>query len=380
VRLLVVCDDPPLPGLPSSAGHTHILEQVLPAWRRRGVDVRVLTFGRAAAAAGLTVLPLEPSRVRALRAPRVVAERSGPGARRAVGAASAEVDVTLVHGHGCFGLVDAVRSPLVANEIDPMSLFWTDQVPGLAAAAALAGRVRAARLRRGEVRAARVAAAYLVVDTRDATDLGSALGREVVAVPLGVSPVATLAAVLPDGLLGRPVLSMTGSLDHAPNIASARELVTEVLPRVRRVVPGAAVVLAGRRPAAEVLALAGPDVVVLADVPSTAGVHAAASVAVFPGGWGRGSRNSVREALMTGTPVVASAASARGLVPGPGLQVAAGADALAAAVVALLADEGLLAAASRSAADLGAALPSWEQVADLYLALLSDVAALGPAG
>jgi polysaccharide biosynthesis protein PslH len=111
-------------------------------------------------------------------------------------------------------------------------------------------------------RGAAAAAAYLLVNQVDADQLTARLGREVLVVPNGVAEAPT-----PAPPRDAATICFVGVLDYPPNIDSARRLCTEVLPRVRRAVPSARVVLVGRAPGPEVVALAGPEVEIRADVP-----------------------------------------------------------------------------------------------------------------
>jgi glycosyltransferase involved in cell wall biosynthesis len=132
-------------------------------------------------------------------------------------------------------------------------------------------------------------------------------------------------------------------------------------------------VLVGRGPTAEIRALTGPDVRIAEDVPDVLEEFGAASLAVFPGGYGRGTRNSVLEALRAGCPVVASPASARGIARNPGMLVVDD-ESLPAAVERLLGRPDLLRDMRSSAWDFGQRLPDWDAVAASYHRLLTEVA------
>jgi glycosyltransferase involved in cell wall biosynthesis len=117
------------------------------------------------------------------------------------------------------------------------------------------------------------------------------------------------------------VVCFVGSLNYGPNIDAAKVLVGAIAPLVWQQVPEARFVLAGRRPGPEILALAGPRVEVLPNVPSVLDVFESADVAAFPDEQGVGIRNSVREALAAGLPVVATPVAAREQDPHPLLTV-----------------------------------------------------------
>ena len=212
----------------------------------------------------------------------------------------------------------------------------------------------------------------------DAAELGTILGRPIRAVPNGVAP-SRRARVR---RWTRSRICFVGALDYAPNIESATMLVRDVLPIVRRQVPEATVVLAGRAARPEVRALAGAHVQVLSDVPDVMATYASSAVAAFPGGQGRGTRNSVLEALRAGVPVVASQVSARGVGRGPHLRMAGSAAEVAHELTRAADAAADVLLRRQAAADYGAALPTWDTVAAEYLAVLAAAAAQrhGPAG
>jgi glycosyltransferase involved in cell wall biosynthesis len=159
-----------------------------------------------------------------------------------------------------------------------------------------------------------------------------------------------------------PVVCFVGSLNYGPNIDSAGVLINKVAPLVWQQVPDARFVIAGRRPALSVLELSGPRVEVLANVPTVLDVFHAADVAVFPDEHGVGIRNSVREALAAGTPVVATPVAAREQEAHPLLTVEEDIGSLVERVV------GYLAAPRTEHRGSGeAAVRSWEVVTQEYL-------------
>jgi glycosyltransferase involved in cell wall biosynthesis len=230
----------------------------------------------------------------------------------------------------------------------------------------VAAHLRAHRHRTLERRLLRLGADLVVVSPDDARHLSAVLGVDVLAVPIGVP---TLDAPRSPSALPRPGtgLVFTGRLDWAPNIAAARSLVTEVLPRVRAVVPDATVRLVGAAPAAEVWALASGAVEVLPDRADLLAEYARNAVAVFPGGHGWGIRGSVLQAFVAGIPVVASRASLCGQTLGPHAVVADDPAAQAAAVVGLLRDTSRWHEAAAASAAYGAGWPTWAASTDLLV-------------
>jgi glycosyltransferase involved in cell wall biosynthesis len=101
-------------------------------------------------------------------------------------------------------------------------------------------------------------------------------------------------------------------MSFPPNIRAARFLAEKVLPLVLAEVPDANLVLCGRDPSREVLALAGPNVTVTGTVPSVTPYLEDAAVygnALFEGA---GSSLKVPEALAAGIPLVSTSVGVRG--------------------------------------------------------------------
>jgi glycosyltransferase involved in cell wall biosynthesis len=120
-----------------------------------------------------------------------------------------------------------------------------------------------------------------------------------------------------EGLPGetdRPTVIFTGVLSYGPNIEAARHFARDVWPGVRRRVPDARFVIAGRSPAADVEALATePGVTVHPDVPDLTTEIRRAWVAVAPMQSGSGIKNKVLEAWAAERPVVLTELATNGL-------------------------------------------------------------------
>jgi glycosyltransferase involved in cell wall biosynthesis len=131
---------------------------------------------------------------------------------------------------------------------------------------------------------------------------------------------------------------------HPPNVDAAIWLVREILPRIRAVYPGLPLALVGSNPANAVHALAGDGVVVTGHVSEEEldRYYASARVAICPLRFGAGVKLKVVEAMHRGIPLVTTPIGAQGL---DGIEavcdVAADADAIAAAAVRLLGDDAL---------------------------------------
>lgn len=122
-----------------------------------------------------------------------------------------------------------------------------------------------------------------------------------------------------------PQLLFHGAMGYAPNIAAARFLATDVLPRVRRTLPDAVVNLVGRSPAPEVERLAALDGVrVTGEVESLEPWMADASVYVCPMISGTGIKNKLLEAFAHGVPSVATPLALQGIAAIPERDVLVG--------------------------------------------------------
>jgi glycosyltransferase involved in cell wall biosynthesis len=117
----------------------------------------------------------------------------------------------------------------------------------------------------------------------------------------------------PGAPVGAVTMCFTGLLSWWPNADACRHCVRDILPRVRAEVGGARLQIVGRYPPAEVIALAGPNVDIAADVPDIRPYLDQADVFVAPLRAGGGTRLKILEALARGLPVVATPIGAEGL-------------------------------------------------------------------
>jgi polysaccharide biosynthesis protein PslH len=153
--------------------------------------------------------------------------------------------------------------------------------------------------------------------------------------PLAAEPEPRLAAI--DG----PRLIFTGQMDYAPNIEAALRVIDRILPRVRRSIPGTSFHIVGRNPAAALLARNGAGGVhVWGRVDDIRSWLRAADLAILPLQIARGVQNKVLEAMAMALPVVLTPGAATGIgaIDREQLRIAESDDALAAAILGLLAD------------------------------------------
>jgi glycosyltransferase involved in cell wall biosynthesis len=317
--------------------------------RDRCEEVVQLPKRGPAAAAALSLLgPLSPG----------AAALATPTARGTVRRLSRQNEVTLLHGPHVASLAHSVTGPLVLQVVDPWSARVAMEV---ALARGLRARYRTVKARQSLAleRSLPARAQLLTVGEADAVAWSARLGRPVVSIGNGVDVVPQRWSPPP-----QPVISFVGSLGYQPNVESAEILVRDIAPRIWQEVPSARIIIAGRQPTPAVLALASNRVEVRANVPSVADVYLASSVAVFADRHGLGVRNSVREALACGLPVVASVEAAREQPPHALLKVARDEDELVSLAVAALtaapADPAVMSGP-------GGPGPSWSEVSAAYM-------------
>ena len=139
-------------------------------------------------------------------------------------------------------------------------------------------------------------------------------------------------------------LIFTGKMSYHANVAAALDLATQVMPYVWASLPDARLVIAGKDPGPELLALtADTRISVTGTLPDLRPHLAKASLAVLPIRYGVGIQNKLLEAMAMATPVVSTsqATSALQVEPGRDLFVADTPQAIAQAVTTLLADASL---------------------------------------
>ena len=140
---------------------------------------------------------------------------------------------------------------------------------------------------------------------------------EVVVAPLSLDP----ALYPPAPLDGPPLAGMIGTATWPGTAAAMRRLVYEVWPLVRRIVPEARLIIAGRGTEQLIDVAVEPGVEVLGAVPSAADWLRDLSVLLFPIDRGSGMKVKVLEAMACGVPVVTTPAGAEGVRAEGGVMV-----------------------------------------------------------
>lgn len=133
-----------------------------------------------------------------------------------------------------------------------------------------------------------------------------------------------------------------GNFAHSPNRDAAHWLAAEIMPAVRARASGARLRIVGTEPTADVKALAGPDVELVADAPSVLPHLEQAAVVLAPVRTGGGMRMKVLQAMAAGKAVVTTGRGREGydcFGEEPPLAIAEDSAEIAAATAALLGDD-----------------------------------------
>jgi glycosyltransferase involved in cell wall biosynthesis len=149
-------------------------------------------------------------------------------------------------------------------------------------------------------------------------------------------------------------LLFVGNLTYPPNVEAAERLVHDILPAVRRALDRPVMVSLVGEHHPHLARLAGPDVLLTGFVTDLGPVYAVADVVVVALASGAGTRIKLLEAFAHGVPVVASPVAAAGLevTGGRHLLLAEDAEQVAAAVAAVVEDDGLAARLAQEAGRL----------------------------
>lgn len=143
-------------------------------------------------------------------------------------------------------------------------------------------------------------------------------------------------------------LLFVGGFVHQPNVDAVEFFCREIMPLVRRRVPGIHLYVVGDSPPEHIRKMAAPDVSILGFVPKTTPFLDKCMVSVAPLRYGAGLKGKVGEALAAGLPLVTTSVGAQGmdLVSGKVAFVTDAPGDFAAAVVRLLEEPDLWEACS----------------------------------
>jgi sugar transferase (PEP-CTERM/EpsH1 system associated) len=224
----------------------------------------------------------------------------------------------------------------------------------------------------GEV--CRAVKSVIAVSEADAEMMRSQYGAQrVSAVPTGVD---TANFARPENSPHVADLVFLGSMDWMPNIDGICWFVSEVLPLIRTRRPECTLAIAGRKPTAQISALAQRDsrIQVTGTVPDVRPYLWGSAVSIVPLRIGGGTRLKIYEAMAAGIPVVSTTIGAEGLDIRDGETIRIGDDAraFADACVALLEDSAGRARIADNARGMIAERYSWEVAAQRFEELLSS--------
>ncbi len=174
-------------------------------------------------------------------------------------------------------------------------------------------QLQARRMLAYESQVCRAVKSVIAVSEADAGIMREQYGvQRVAAVPTGVDLEFFARPANPPRVAD---LVFLGSMDWMPNIDGMRWFVSEVLPLIRERRPECSLSIAGRKPAAEILALAArdPGIQVTGTVPDVRPYLWGSAVSVVPLRIGGGTRLKIYEAMAAGIPVVSTTVGAEGL-------------------------------------------------------------------
>ncbi len=234
------------------------------------------------------------------------------------------------------------HTPVVLDEHN-IEYQLLDRVARIEASAArrLFGRVEAAKVRREERRAWRLADGCVATSVLDQAVIREARPE----LPTAVVPNAVDTEYFrpdsepadPDGIV------FVASLNYRPNADAVAWFTASVLPRIRRHRPSAVLTVVGKGEPAPLRRLSASGVVVTGAVGDVRPFLQRASVVIAPLRVGGGTRLKVLEGLSMAKPVVATSLGAEGLdvTSGEHLLLTDGSEAMADAILGLLADPAL---------------------------------------
>jgi O-antigen biosynthesis protein len=145
------------------------------------------------------------------------------------------------------------------------------------------------------------------------------------------------------GWASRRGIVFVGGFQHPPNVDAMHWYVREILPHVRRLLPGVNTYVIGSRMTASIQALAADDFVILGHVPDIAPWLDGCRMSISPLRYGAGVKGKINTAMSRGLPVVATTPSAEGmhLTAGDDVLIADEPEAFAAAIARLHEDRAL---------------------------------------
>jgi glycosyltransferase involved in cell wall biosynthesis len=215
-----------------------------------------------------------------------------------------EIDVIFTHLVRMAEYARPFKSiPRILDMTDSIHLHYTRMPRSLFSPRGLVARIERERLRRYESAVCSWFDNVLLASPLDIAWLqrwGS--GSNLTLVPTGIE---TSDLPFHEGAFDPNRIIFVGKLDYLPNTDAAVYFAREILPRVRKLVPKAELVVVGWNPPRAVRRLArNPYVKVLANVPDVRPEITKSAVSVAPMRFGSGIQVKVLESLALGTPAV----------------------------------------------------------------------------
>jgi GT2 family glycosyltransferase/glycosyltransferase involved in cell wall biosynthesis len=127
-----------------------------------------------------------------------------------------------------------------------------------------------------------------------------------------VSNVHTLSATVTPWRERRGIVFI-GGFQHPPNVDGVLWYAREILPRIRRFLPGVTTYIIGSQLTGSIKALAADDLVILGHVPDVEPYFSGCRVSIAPLRYGAGVKGKVNLAMSYGLPVVGTAAAIEGM-------------------------------------------------------------------
>lgn len=259
-----------------------------------------------------------------------------------IAARGGEFDIVLVARHYvAVKHLDALRrfAPKAIVAFDTVDLHFL-RAQRLAELEGGAMAKAAARARRDEELA--------LIRRADVTIVVSPVERDVLAALVPEARVLLLSNIHEPVPGGRPFaeregLVFIGGFEHPPNVDAVLWYAREVLPRLRRRLPGVRTYVVGSKVPATIRALEAPDLVVTGWVPDVAPFFTGCRASIAPLRYGAGVKGKVNLAMSYGLPVVATTAAVEGmhLVAGEDAMVADDPESFADAIARVYDDEAL---------------------------------------
>ena len=177
------------------------------------------------------------------------------------------------------------------------------------------------------------------------------------------------------GYSERKDIVFVGGYQHAPNVDAVLYFVDEIMPLLRKHLPGIRFHAVGSSPPDEILSLESEDVVIAGFVDDLSSLLNKMRVSVAPLRYGAGIKGKIGTAMAVGLPIVSTTIAAEGmsLTNGEDILVADGAEEFASAVIRLYEDEVLWHAISQASIKFADSAWGAESAYRILHTILSDM-------